>query len=87
MGVTAENLAEQYNITRDDSDKFALSSQQKWKTGEKSSCLARLAGNEKLCACAREKVCEVVGEGVFMFRFLLLSHALRLFCSSRCRRL
>ena len=30
MGVTAENLAEQYNITRQDSDEFALSSEQKW---------------------------------------------------------
>jgi acetyl-CoA acetyltransferase len=30
MGVTAENLAEQYNITRQNSDEFALSSQQKW---------------------------------------------------------
>jgi acetyl-CoA acetyltransferase len=28
MGVTAENLAMQYNITREDSDRFALRSQQ-----------------------------------------------------------
>jgi len=30
MGVTAENLAEKYNITREDSDNFALRSQQTW---------------------------------------------------------
>lgn len=30
MGVTAENLAVEYNITRDDSDAFGLASQQKW---------------------------------------------------------
>jgi len=31
MGITAENLAIKYNITREDSDKYALSSQQRWK--------------------------------------------------------
>ena len=29
MGITAENIAEQYNITREEQDKFALSSQNK----------------------------------------------------------
>lgn len=32
MGITAENLAEQYNITREECDKFAIRSQQGWKT-------------------------------------------------------
>lgn len=31
MGITAENLAEKYNITREDVDKFALRSQMNWK--------------------------------------------------------
>lgn len=31
MGVTAENLASKYNISRQDCDEFALSSQHKWK--------------------------------------------------------
>ncbi|OQV19335.1 3-ketoacyl-CoA thiolase, mitochondrial [Hypsibius exemplaris] len=31
MGQTAENLAEQYNLTREECDKFSLGSQQKWK--------------------------------------------------------
>lgn len=31
MGVTAENLAEKYKITREDCDKFALRSQTRWK--------------------------------------------------------
>ncbi|XP_037092843.1 3-ketoacyl-CoA thiolase, mitochondrial-like [Pollicipes pollicipes] len=31
MGVTAENLAEKYGITRQDADEFAIGSQQKWK--------------------------------------------------------
>jgi len=30
MGVTAENLAEKYNVTREDCDNFALRSQQTW---------------------------------------------------------
>ena len=30
MGVTAENLAEKYKLTRAEVDDFALSSQQKW---------------------------------------------------------
>lgn len=30
MGMTAENLAEKHTITREDADKFALRSQQKW---------------------------------------------------------
>ena len=34
MGVTAENLAEKYNITRQDADEFAIGSQQKWKAGK-----------------------------------------------------
>lgn len=31
MGVTAENLAEKYKISREDADKYALQSQQRWK--------------------------------------------------------
>ena len=33
MGITAENLAQQYSITRAESDQFSLSSQQKWAAG------------------------------------------------------
>ena len=29
MGITAENIAEQYNITREEQDEFVLSSQKK----------------------------------------------------------
>ncbi|CAF0791427.1 unnamed protein product, partial [Didymodactylos carnosus] len=31
MGITAENLATKYNITREQADKFAFDSQQRWK--------------------------------------------------------
>jgi acetyl-CoA acyltransferase 2 len=31
MGVTAENLADKYNISREEADQFALNSQQNWK--------------------------------------------------------
>lgn len=31
MGITAENLAKKYGITRQDADQFALQSQQRWK--------------------------------------------------------
>ncbi|XP_076070025.1 yippee interacting protein 2 [Oratosquilla oratoria] len=34
MGVTAENLAAQYNITREDADAFALKSQMNWKAAQ-----------------------------------------------------
>lgn len=33
MGVTAENLAEKYELTREQCDAFALRSQQRWKKG------------------------------------------------------
>lgn len=36
MGLTAENLAEKYNITREDCDKFALTTQQRWGEANKS---------------------------------------------------
>jgi len=31
MGITAENLAKKYNISRQDADQYALQSQQRWK--------------------------------------------------------
>ena len=33
MAITAENLAEKYNVTREQCDEFALLSQQRWKAG------------------------------------------------------
>lgn len=34
MGITAENLAEKYQITREDCDQYAYQTQQRWKAGE-----------------------------------------------------
>lgn len=34
MAITAENLAEQYGLTREDCDRYALQSQQRWAKGE-----------------------------------------------------
>jgi acetyl-CoA acyltransferase 2 len=34
MGMTAENLADKYQITRLQCDQFSLKSQQNWKAGE-----------------------------------------------------
>ena len=34
MGITAENLAEQYKISRLDADTFALKSQARWKAAQ-----------------------------------------------------
>ncbi len=31
MGITAENLAKKYNISREDSDRYSYMSQQRWK--------------------------------------------------------
>lgn len=36
MGITAENLAEKYNISRDDCDNYALRSQQTWQKAHES---------------------------------------------------
>ena len=33
MGITAENLGQKYNITREQCDEFALSSQKRWAAG------------------------------------------------------
>ena len=35
MGMTAENLAEKYNITRQECDEFALLTQKRWAEGNK----------------------------------------------------
>lgn len=34
MGITAENLAEKYGITREDCDNYAYQTQQRWKAGK-----------------------------------------------------
>lgn len=34
MGITAENLAEKYQITREDCDNYAHQTQQRWKAGK-----------------------------------------------------
>lgn len=36
MGITAENLAEKYSITREDCDRFALESQKRWEQGRQA---------------------------------------------------
>lgn len=36
MGITAENLAQKYNITREDADKFALRSHQRWTDAQRN---------------------------------------------------
>lgn len=38
MAITAENLAEQYNISREECDAFALKSQQRWAQGMLFQC-------------------------------------------------
>lgn len=45
MGMTAENLAEKYNITRQECDEFALLTQKRWAEGNKI----------KLCGTNRAK--------------------------------
>lgn len=36
MGITAENLADKYQITREECDKYAHQTQQRWKAGQSS---------------------------------------------------
>jgi acetyl-CoA acyltransferase 2 len=40
MGVTAENLAEKYGLTRQEVDEFALSSQHKWAAAQQAGHFA-----------------------------------------------
>lgn len=40
MAITAENLAEQYNISKDDCDEYAFRSQQAWKAAHESGTFA-----------------------------------------------
>lgn len=40
MGVTAENLAKKYGVTREEADKFALRSQQRWGDAHKRGVFA-----------------------------------------------
>nr|KAF6357805.1 acetyl-CoA acyltransferase 2 [Pipistrellus kuhlii] len=42
MGITAENLASKHNISREDCDKYALQSQQRWKAGPVSAITGAL---------------------------------------------
>lgn len=46
MGITAENLAEKYNITREQCDEFAILSQQRWGAGTVSRASHRLQGKK-----------------------------------------
>ena len=34
MAITAENLADQYKISKEECDKYALQTQQRWKAGK-----------------------------------------------------
>ncbi|XP_028916096.1 3-ketoacyl-CoA thiolase, mitochondrial [Ornithorhynchus anatinus] len=38
MGITAENLADKHKISREDCDKYALQSQQRWKAANDGGC-------------------------------------------------
>jgi acetyl-CoA acyltransferase 2 len=40
MGMTAEKLAEQYNVTRADADEYGLQSQQRWKAAQDAGVFA-----------------------------------------------
>jgi acetyl-CoA acyltransferase 2 len=39
MGITAENLGQKYKVTREDSDEYALKSQQRWRLGAEFICI------------------------------------------------
>lgn len=43
MGITAENLANKYGITREQCDAYAVQTQTRWKAGESPSSVLRLA--------------------------------------------
>ncbi|KAG0368280.1 hypothetical protein BGX24_002886, partial [Mortierella sp. AD032] len=43
MGITAENLSQQHNISRQDCDEYALLSQQRWAAGKFFFCSLQLA--------------------------------------------
>eukprot|EP00049_Salpingoeca_infusionum_P021535 m.3616 g.3616 ORF g.3616 m.3616 type:complete len:402 (-) comp4259_c0_seq1:77-1282(-) len=59
MGVTAENLAEKYNISRQDCDEFALSSQQKWAAANAAGVFAAEISPVTITSRRKEVVVDV----------------------------
>jgi 3-oxoadipyl-CoA thiolase len=47
MGETGENVAERWNVSREEQDEFALSSQQRWAEGDFSAELVAVDGDER----------------------------------------
>ena len=45
MGITAENLAEKYEITRDDTDNYAVQTQKRWDEGSESISILKIFEN------------------------------------------
>jgi acetyl-CoA C-acetyltransferase len=52
MGMTAENLAEKYNISREEQDKFAIESQGKAKKAQRAGTFKK-----RNCSCSVKKRC------------------------------
>lgn len=59
MGVTAENLAKKYGITRQDADEFALMSQNRWKAAQGSGKFQHEMAPIKLMERRKEVTMEV----------------------------
>ena len=45
MGMTAENLAKQYELSREDCDKYAVQSQARWQAGKLSNHFKSMVWN------------------------------------------
>ena len=59
MGVTAENLAKKYNLTRKDVDEYALMSQTRWKDANKSGRFKKEMAPVKLMERKKEIIVDV----------------------------
>ena len=57
MALTAEKLAEQYSISREDCDQYALQSQQRWAAGKVVYLSIMIAA---WCLCLTCAVCNII---------------------------
>ena len=68
MAITAENLAEQYGISREDCDKYALQSQTRWGKGKNVNCFYVIPEHSSYI-CNRYTFDQSLSDGKAVFSF------------------
>ena len=67
MGITAENVARQHNITRQQQDEFAAASQNKTEAAQKAGFFT----NEIIPVTIQSRKGELIGRGADLYSFLV----------------